>query len=108
MSLYVNGSTIQIDEGTTKHICIYVFHPDHTVFNLSGYTVSFLFRTDTDILKNCTITENMIKVDFSPADTVGRKSGRYECRIYKNGEIYKVIAGALMVNKALEPYLHKP
>lgn len=102
------GTRIDIPEGTTRYINIDCYNPGGTAFNLDGYSVSvrILFDDGTFIEKVPTITDNTISFVIDPDDTISKRSGGYEVRIYKDETIYQVIKGDIGVQSSIRPFLY--
>lgn len=102
------GTRIDIPEGTTRYVNIDCYNPNGTVFDLDGYTiaVSILFDDGTLIEKESEIYENTISFTIEPEDTIDKKSGGYEVRIYKEKTIYQVIKGDIGIHSSIRPFLY--
>ena len=105
---YNRGSRIDISEGTTKYIVIDCVDCDGSVFNLDGYTATVLlkFNDNSEIKKEYKISDNTISFTIDPEDTIDKKSGEYEVRIYQNKDIYRVIKGDIGIQSSIRPFLY--
>lgn len=103
-----NGTRIDIPEGTTRYVNIDCYNTNGTVFDLTGYDISvkILFSDGTLIEKESEILDNTISFVIDPEDTIGKKSGEYEVRIYKDDMIYQVIKGDIGVRSSIRPFLY--
>ena len=101
------GTRLDIPEGTTRYINIDCYNPNGTVFDLEGYTVAVRILFDGNIIeKVASILDNTISFTIDPEDTIDKKSGEYEVRIYKNDDIYQVIKGDIGIRSSIRPFLY--
>lgn len=101
---------IKIPEATTRYIIVTVINDDGTPDDLTNYEASFCMkRGDTkEIVKKCTVNKNEISTLIEPEDTVGASSAKYEIRIYKNSEVYRVIQGRITISCSVHPFTTMP
>ena len=102
------GTRIDIPEGTTRYVNIDCYNQNGTIFDLSGYSISvkIMFDDGTLIEKESEIYDNTISFVIAPEDTVDKRSGGYEVRIYKDKEIYQVIKGDIGIQSSIRPFLN--
>ena len=99
----MNVKDFNIVEGTTHYINIDCFHEESKeMFYLKGYQAKFYLcekGKDTVKEKDVFIADNTISVKIEPGETIGVKSYDYECRIYKERDIFHVVTGTIKILK---------
>lgn len=103
--MIANVLDFTIVEGTTHHVNIDCFNNEtQEKFSLTDYSATFILEDPTSnqlIRKNPTVADNVVTVTIDAADTVGKETLEYECRIYDNsGHVYHVCMGTINVIKA--------
>lgn len=77
-----------------------------TNYILSYNVESLTFDEATLIEKESEIYDNTISFTIAPENTIGKKSGGYEVRIYKEKTIYQVIKGDIGIQSSIRPFLY--
>lgn len=77
-----------------------------TNYILSYNVESLTFDEATLIEKESEIYDNTISFTIAPKNTIGKKSGGYEVRIYKEKTIYQVIKDDIGIQSSIRPFLY--
>lgn len=102
---------VEIPEGTTRKMQITCIDQDKNAFNFSGYQLQTWYHffaknsatPDTEGYLQTTAEANVVSFTFPAPLTVGMDHGGFETRIFKNGEVYRVIKGLVTINKSDKP-----
>lgn len=101
----------EIPEGTTRKMRIKCLDQDKNNFNFSGYQLQTWYHffaqnstvSDAEGYLETTATDNVVSFTFPAPLTVGMDHGGFETRIFKDGEVYRVIKGLITINKSDKP-----
>lgn len=102
-------NNLKIVEGTTRLVEIPCKNQDGEDFDFDGFTVqTYLTMRGKDSSNTCQYLDTVIEghtVMFEIPDdaTVGKQSGWYETRIFKDGKTYSVIMGIISVTESKKP-----